>query len=206
MRKLLILITTSIILACCSNSNSDGNLHVLRLKTHPIEVLLTLPPEFDTTFTYVSQSDEGCNSNTVLIASKKYNPIPDSGYITIEFPDSTFQITLSYYDTTINSLCFYDEPVEESINNIAQYNNANGSVTQIIDKGTMEKELKEIGFITYKSKRNHLVNHSTYIFINTGTSSAVLHFNHLGLQTEKFIKTSQRIVENLEIRRIESEH
>ena len=200
--KQLIYIFTIISLFACKKETSQN--HSIKLKDQNLELLVYLPSNFDTTFTYTKSSDDGCDVNVTRIANKKYNPVPDSTYLKVKFPDSTFQLTITYLDTGKFNQCSSDHStLPQIIESIIDKEKAfvKGPINKVELK-SQNKNIQKLQTYSFIRQKDNLKDHNSFYVFNLPKSRCYLKFNHHGTQTKQFIEYSNKILESLELKQL----
>ena len=95
----VILITS---IACNNRQIEDYTEHKIDLKNNLGQLAIYLPPEFDTTYSWLHQSDNICADVEMFrFANKKYSLLREDGFLYNVTPDSLYQLNYKTGKTTL---------------------------------------------------------------------------------------------------------
>ena len=94
MRKLLCILTI-LLIACESQVPKSFLEHTIKLENEIGEMRISLPPEFDTTYSWTNYTDNICDDKEMMrFANSKYSLLQETGFIYLILPDSLYQFTV----------------------------------------------------------------------------------------------------------------
>lgn len=93
----LCLILTPILISCCTHRLPSEYVNkTFELKNNIGSLSIFLPIDFDTSYTWTRYSDYHCGAQRLVrFANTNYSMLQETGYFSLEVPDSLYELTVS---------------------------------------------------------------------------------------------------------------